>query len=686
VAAMVEQLGRVVDDTVSRMASADGRVPACRAGCDHCCYRTLLCSVPEVIRVAEFVKSTFTPEQKEALRQRLYDYERAVAPQVGFDLQRLRAPCPLLVNGRCSAYEARPFFCRGINSLDASACKEYRDHPDRRPRIPMIDGRLQAAQAVTMGLDHALRQAQMRAVPHDFGRALRIALEDPSAVQEWLEGGKSFVAAEGRGSLHREPPKAPTENPPAFDPNRIIYADYLSEQGDHRAALASLKGTHPAYALARARLPLAYSSEADVLEWRAYLERTIREFADSGFDPKEAFEVMGAFRANDISYHQVNNRELLAEIGELMCNRISARAYPELCEPIEGHRPPGRIRLGYAGYDIRDSSLTPWALGWLKHHTDDFETFVFNLGDLEDEATLEYRRHSAHYFHLRRDRSVDEHARFVKGLGLDVMIYLDAGSRSRSNQFASLRLARFQCSCWGGPETTGLPSIDYYLSSEMMEPENGQDHYTEKLVRLPRAGVCYLREPVRASTLEKRDLGLDEGRLIVSLQPPCKYDPQWDELYLRINEATGRPIVLVDRPRTGTSVLQERFARVGVRARFVPYLGPADYRALLEMADVVLDTPGWNGGITTVQALDAGTPVVTVPTGLRRGRQSLCFLELAGAPGLVARDVYDFVEFVANEDRVSGAIQGLDSAAMYEDIRAVRALEEFIQTRLSSAM
>ena len=44
-----------------------------------------------------------------------------------------------------------------------------------------------------------------------------------------------------------------------------------------------------------------------------------------------------------------------------------------------------------------------------------------------------------------------------------------------------LKLAPIQMTSWGHPDTSGLPTIDYFLSSELMEPENAQENYTEKV-------------------------------------------------------------------------------------------------------------------------------------------------------------------------------------------------------------
>jgi Fe-S-cluster containining protein len=687
-ARLVKDLDLAVDSEIAQIQAQVGKNLDCREGCSHCCYRVISCTLPEVIRVASHILETFSNYEIGVLHKRLYQYEREVIPSFGLDLYKLRPACPLLVDGRCSVYEARPLECRAMNSEDVSACARFKEFPNLNPGIPMIKPQVQVTEAVTHGLVEASKANGLVFGLHDLGRALKVALDEPDAMQGWVDNVHSFAPARSEVNQEEVRPKLVTpiqrsylagEEPRgSFDSSGLRLAEYLAEKGDTRGAIESIKGSHPGSRLAKARLPLAYESTAEVLEWRAYFQSAIREFAASSFDPKEAFDGLAVFRAHDLSYQQFNNRELLGEIGDLMCNGIAARALPSLCAPIEGPRNPGKIRVGYVGYDLRLSSLSPWTLGWLKNQSSDFETFAINLGEIQDRTTLEFKRYASHYFHLPRRRPVPEDARFIKSLNLDVLIFLDVGTKARTNQLACLRLARVQCAAWGAPETSGLPTIDYYLSSEGMEPSDGDDHYTEKLVRLPGSGVCYLREDGGSTVLEKRDFGI-EGPLIVNVQVPSKFDPQWDHLYRSINDATVQPILFVDRPGQDRRVTKDRMLKAGIRAKYVPHLSPADYRGLLKIADVVLDSPGWNGGITTIHALDLGRPVVTLRTELRRGRQSACFLELTGAPGLIAPSESDYVDLASNPDRLHEASRPMDSGALYDDRGAVLALEQFMR-------
>ena len=75
-----------------------------------------------------------------------------------------------------------------------------------------------------------------------------------------------------------------------------------------------------------------------------------------------------------------------------------------------------------------------------------------------------------------------------------ILIYPEVGMGPVAAQLAAQRLAPTQCNFAGHPETSGYPTLDYFLSSELMEPPDGQEHYTERLIRLPNMATYY--EPV----------------------------------------------------------------------------------------------------------------------------------------------------------------------------------------------
>ena len=96
-----------------------------------------------------------------------------------------------------------------------------------------------------------------------------------------------------------------------------------------------------------------------------------------------------------------------------------------------------------------------------------------------------------------------------------------------TTKLACLRLAPTQVAAWGHPETTGLPTIDYYLSADDFEPPDAQANYREKIVALPHLGCTYGRQNVSGVVpdLEMLDVAQD-APLLLCPGTPFKYAPR----------------------------------------------------------------------------------------------------------------------------------------------------------------
>src|SRR5262249_60897050 len=90
-----------------------------------------------------------------------------------------------------------------------------------------------------------------------------------------------------------------------------------------------------------------------------------------------------------------------------------------------------------------------------------------------------------------------------------VIIHPDVGMNAISAQLAAQRLAAVQCTSWGHPDTSGFPTIDYYLSSDLMEPADAQNHYTERLIRLPNLSVFIEPAEAPGASTDRTALGLE---------------------------------------------------------------------------------------------------------------------------------------------------------------------------------
>jgi predicted O-linked N-acetylglucosamine transferase (SPINDLY family) len=222
-------------------------------------------------------------------------------------------------------------------------------------------------------------------------------------------------------------------------------------------------------------------------------------------------------------------------------------------------------------------------------------------------------------------------------------------------RLAALRLAPIQCVSWGHPITSGLPTMDYFLSSEFMEAAGAEAHYTERLVRLPRLSTCYTPPEFGETGLTRASFGLGDDRvLFFSPQSLFKYLPQYDEVFPRIAKGVGQSCQFAF--IQGKSIhlnnqfqrrLEQAFAQYGLDYHDYVTLRPAmdtdRYLAMNRLADIFLDSIGWSGGNTTMEAIAADLPIVTMPGELMRGRHSLAFLIMMGVKDTIADNLTDYV-------------------------------------------
>lgn len=674
-----------VDQAIEQVTAGVKR--ACVPGCDHCCHYAVIGTFLEVGAILDFLKNRFTEEQMRALEQKLEAYQRVVAPMFGKNLVKVRTPCPFLEGAMCSVYEVRPLRCRGMNSLDVHACKVRRFDAESLLPLPMAPMQLDFARAANSGLRASFGQKNIFPDDLDVARAVAIALEEPDPIQQHLERGHVFTPAMLRASAAASSTVSDTsfrtygaaEEPVGrMELGPLREHLQLSAIGHTRDAIAKLDVQHPASLIRNLLVPPFYSSENEIDEWRERFGAAVTELETAEFDPREGFDALEVLQVFELAYAQRDDRELMSRLGDVLVSKITAKALPDLCEPMETRPRSGRLKVGYISANLSGSNGGYWLLGWIRNHCKEIESYALYLGSQADDVTLEFRDTADHFFHLTETAPVN--ARFVKSLSLDVLIYPDIGLSGRNHQYATMRLAPRQGTGWGHPVTSGLPTIDFYLSSELMEPPNGADHYRERLVKLPGSGLSYRKKKTPVSRLTKSDFRLDEGTLILCCQNPMKLHPHWDFLYREICEKTARPIVFLEGPVPNTQVVKDRMVKAGVNAKWIPNLSAPDFLGIVNLADVCLDTPGWNGANTTIQALTLGKPVISMAGEFMRSRHCLAFLPPAGVGGLVAQSPEEYVELAWRPEKTKDTMRDLDAGALYDDNACVVALDRFLLT------
>ena len=220
-----------------------------------------------------------------------------------------------------------------------------------------------------------------------------------------------------------------------------------------------------------------------------------------------------------------------------------------------------------------------------------------------------------------------------------MLVYPEIGMDPKHQALAALRLAPVQCALYGHPATSGLVNIDYFLSGDAIEPANAQSHYRERLHRLPGIGAQPSRPPESGDGAWYDEFAR-ERPLLLCLQNFIKLIPTFDATLAKIVEETGVCIGFFTRNpplmRRFQCAHRIRFQRRGIdparHLAFIPAQKHADYLAGLAKAPLVLDSPWFSGGATSLDAIHVGTPIVTWQGEMLRGRQTAGMLSLMGLP------------------------------------------------------
>src|SRR5258706_71436 len=395
----------------------------------------------------------------------------------------------------------------------------------------------------------------------------------------------------------------------------------LAEQGKRREALdcyckalaLSPQSAETRWQRVMAILPNVAGVEENPTALREEFGRELAELeAWFKIERNDVHEAVGAGQPFNLAYQEQNNRELLSRYGAL-CARLMQHWHggPTFTEP--GVAQSGALRVGIVSAHIRDHSVwTTIIKGWLQNFDRDrFEFHSFHVGSKHDEETAWAQSQSTSFEHGAKElrQWVDR----ILAKRLDVLIYPEIGMDAMTVRLASLRLAPVQAVAWGHPETSGLPTMDYYLSATALEPSNAQENYTEQLVAFPRLGCCYTPVPVTGANSDLAGLGLDpEAPILLCPGTPFKYAPQHDEVFIDIARRLGRCrfVFFVYERRELSEKLRQRlefkFSQAGLALEdycaFIPWQKRAEFHGLMKRADVFLDTIGFSGFYTANQA------------------------------------------------------------------------------------
>jgi predicted O-linked N-acetylglucosamine transferase (SPINDLY family) len=323
-----------------------------------------------------------------------------------------------------------------------------------------------------------------------------------------------------------------------------------------------------------------------------------------------------------------------------------------------------RPRLGFVSADFRHHAVGLLVIPALEGLSRlGFEIFCYSNSPRSDGVTARFRN-IANWRPAwgLSDQLLDAQ---IRADGIDILFDLSGFSRGHRLGIFGRKPAPIQIAWVGYPATTGLSTMDYLLSDYWQTPVGVDEFYSEKLLRLRHPYVCF--EPPQNVPDPLDSPALSNGYITFgSFNALKKINPQVMGVWSRILAELPDARLLLKSPAfdcAGTKAQAiARFQKAGIASERLTILGgstPREHMTAMGQADIALDTFPYSGGMTTLEALWMGLPVITWPQETIAGRHSLAYLSAAGLSECVAPDADAYVALATALARDVGQLSQL---------------------------
>ncbi len=476
----------------------------------------------------------------------------------------------------------------------------------------------------------------------------------------------------------------------------------LAAQGRVPEAVASYRqalALKPAYIEAHINLAGALLTQGDFAEAEASCRRalTLRpEFAEAHGSLGNVLTAGGRIAEALASYRRA--LELKPEYPEVHSNLIfaldfdprmtSAEAFGErrrwnerygrpLGRAIAPHTndrdPERRLRVGYVSADFREhSAAMVFGPVVLSHDPAEVEVVGYAGVVKPDHVTARFQAAAGRW---RSMVGVTDEAlaRQIRQDGIDILVDLSGHSGGHRLQMFARKPAPVQVTAWGYAVGTGLDTMDYFFADPVTVPAELRGHFSEEIVELP-AFVPYSPiEPVpEVGPLPARGRG---AVTFSCFNRPSKITPEALGVWAQILAAVPEARLVMKFHGLDQPAIQARWRGVfeargvaGERIEFVGGSSPREHLAAYGQVDLALDPFPHGGGVTALDGLWMGVPVVTLLGERIPARMGASILTTLGLPEFIAGTAEEYVAMAVRQARDLGGLERL-RAGLRERLR-----------------
>ncbi len=360
--------------------------------------------------------------------------------------------------------------------------------------------------------------------------------------------------------------------------------------------------------------------------------------------------------------------DILAEARAWNAVHAKSRESQESSPATPDKQSPGKqLNVGYLGGDFKTHPVGWFTLAlFAAHDRTQVRSFVYmtapQAGPAPDPVSEKIRGSADHW----RDASDWDDVRLVEAIradGIDILVDIAGHTAHNRLRAMGMRPAPVQATGFGVTGTTGVDAVDYLIADRVEIPPGHERFYSENIVRMPGDNVCYA-SPEQAPAVAPPPFRTNGYVTFGSFNAIAKASDRAVALWARVLKAVPDSRLLLKSFAFKDDEIRARyrdmFGQNDVGAGRLILEGPSPHAELLAAygrVDIALDPIPYSGGLTTLESLWMGVPVVTLPGETFASRHSASHVSNAGLPELVARDADDYVaiasRLAADRDRLA---------------------------------
>lgn len=356
-----------------------------------------------------------------------------------------------------------------------------------------------------------------------------------------------------------------------------------------------------------------------------------------------------------------------------------------LCTGPISHVNGRPLRVGYLSADFKQHAVARFVEALFSaHNRKRVEVFAYSNVKQPDATTTAIQACVDHWFPVTGLTDKDA-ARLIHSHHLDLLIDLNGHTRDSRLSILGYKPAPVQAVYLGYFATTGLSSVDYWITDSLLHPESAIEHAVEKLWRLPRCWIAY------GPPANSPGVGIPSQPVLTfgSYNHLSKIGDSTLDLWSAVLRAIPHSRLLLKTRHLGDPGTQDR-VRASFRSRDIDAnrllfaghtSGLTEHLRGYHEVDIALDPHPYNGGTTTCDALWMGVPVLTLAGNTMVSRMSSSMLTSIGMRDWIAASPAEFVSRAVDHANAWRALSPTEKLARRSAIRAQAAASPLFDSR-----